>query len=385
MVAKEDYYEVLGVDRQADAEEIKKAYRKLAIKYHPDKNKDDKTAEESFKTVGEAYAVLSDPEKRARYDRFGHVDPGNMSGFGGGGGFDFDLSDALRIFMEGGFGNFSDLFGGGGHGFQGGRRAYRGSDLQISLKLKLEDIATGTTKKIKISKLKTCDECSGSGAAKGASPSRCPTCQGRGEVRRVSRSFLGQFVQASTCPQCSGTGEVIENKCSQCGGEGRQKGDVTLSVNIPAGVQSGNYLTLRGQGNAGLRGGPNGDVFIVIEEQQHKTFERHRDDVVYNLLLSFPQAALGDDIEVPTLSGRVKITVPSGVQHGKVLRLKGKGIKHLNGAGSGDQLVVVNLYTPTKLTPDERKIFQELAECEGVNPKEGERSFFGKVKEAFRS
>lgn len=378
-MAKQDYYEILGVDRQASADEIKKAYRKFAIKYHPDKNKGDKTAEEKFKEVGEAYAVLSDSEKRARYDRFGHVDPG-AGGFGGG-GFDFDLSDALRIFMEGGFGSFADLFGGGRAPH--GQRTFRGSDLQISLKLNLEDIATGTTKKIKISKLKVCDECSGSGAAKGSKPSTCPTCQGRGEVRRVTRSFLGQFVQASTCPQCNGTGQIIENMCSQCAGDGRYKGEVTLSVNIPAGVQSGNYLTLRGQGNAGLRGGPNGDVFIVIEEQRHKIFERHRDDVVYNLLLSFPQVALGDEVEVSTLSGRVKINVPSGVQHGKILRLRGKGIKHLNSPGSGDQLVVINLYTPTKLSPEERKLIQELSKCEGVKPKQGDKTFLGKVKDAF--
>jgi molecular chaperone DnaJ len=378
-VAKQDYYEILGVDRQASAEEIKKAYRKLAIKYHPDKNKGDKTAEAKFKEVGEAYAVLTDPDKRARYDRFGHADPG-MQGFGGG-GYDFDLSDALRIFMEGGFGSFSDLFGGGRA--SPGQRAFRGSDLQISLKLNLEDIATGTSKKIKISKLKTCDDCSGTGAAKGSKPTTCSTCQGRGEVRRVTRSFLGQFVQASSCPACNGTGQIIENKCTVCGGEGRHKGEVTLSVNIPAGVQNGNYLTLRGQGNAGLRSGPNGDVFIVIEEQPHKFFERHRDDVVYNLLLSFPQAALGDEVEVPSLSGRVKINVPAGVQHGKILRLRSKGIKHLNNPGSGDQLVVINLYTPTKLTPDERKLFEQLDKCEGIKPKPGQKTFFGKVKDAF--
>lgn len=379
-MAQKDYYDILGIDRQASADEIKKAYRKLAIRYHPDKNKGDKSAEEKFKEVGEAYAVLSDPEKRARYDRYGHAAPG-VGDFAG--GFDFDLSDALRIFMEGGFGSFADLFGGGRAYY--GERIQRGSDLQISLKLKLEDIAAGTTKKIKISRLKTCEECGGSGARKGSKPSSCPTCQGRGEIRRVTRSFLGQFIQTSTCPQCGGRGQIITDKCPTCNGEGRHKGDVTLSVNIPAGVQTGNYLTLRGQGNAGLRSGPAGDVFIVIEEQPHKIFERHGDDIVYRLLLSFPQAALGDDVEVPTLNGRVKINVPAGIQSGKILRLKGKGIRHLNSSGSGDQLVVVNLYTPTKLSSKERHLFEELAGCEGVKPSAEEKTFFGKVKDAFRA
>jgi molecular chaperone DnaJ len=382
-VAKKDFYEVLGVDRQATAEDIKKAYRKLAIKYHPDKNAGDKTAEEQFKEVSEAYAALSDPDKRARYDRFGHSAPEMTSGAPGG-GFDFDLSDALRIFMEGGFGSFADIFGGSGRaGFT--ERSLRGSDLQITLKLKLEDIATGATKKIKINKLKPCEQCEGTGAAKGSKPSTCPTCQGHGEIRRVSRSFLGQFVQTSTCPQCNGTGRIVVNKCPGCGGEGRIKGETTLSVNIPAGVQTGNYLTLRGEGNSGLQGGPSGDVFVVVEELKHDLFERHGDDVIYQLLLSFPQAALGTDIEIPTLSGRVKINVPAGIQAGKILRLKGKGIKHLNGSGTGDQLVVINLYTPMKLSPRERALFEELSRCEGIAPKPDDRGFFGKVKEAFKA
>jgi len=379
-VTKKDYYEILEVDRQASADEIKKAYRKLAIRYHPDKNKGDKEAEEKFKEVSEAYAVLSDPEKRARYDRYGHAAPG-MGDFAG--GFDFDLSDALRIFMEGGFGGFADIFGGGRPTYSG-ERATRGSDLQISLKLKLEDIASGTTKKIKISKLKSCDECGGSGAKKGSRPATCPDCHGRGEIRRVTRSFLGQFIQQSTCPRCGGSGQIIADKCPKCGGEGRYKGEVTLSVNIPAGVQTGNYLTLRRQGNAGLRGGPAGDVYVMIEEQPHDFFERHGDDIIYRMLISFPQAVLGDDVEVPTLNGRVRINIPPGIQAGKILRLKGKGIKHLNSAGSGDQLVVVNLYTPTKLSNEERKLFQELAKCEGVHPKESDRTFFSKVKGAFK-
>jgi molecular chaperone DnaJ len=379
-VSKADYYEILGVDRQASIDDIKKAYRKLAIKYHPDKNKGDKSAEERFKDVSEAYAVLADPEKRARYDRYGHAatGPGDFTG-----DFGFDLSDALRIFMEGGFGGFADFFGGGRSSFT--ERIQRGSDLQITLKLALEDIAEGTTKKIKIAKLRQCDSCGGSGAAKGSKSTACPSCQGRGQVRRVTRSFLGQVIQATTCPECLGTGKIIPEKCTECNGEGRFKGEVTLSVNIPAGVHGGNYLTLRGQGNVGPRGGPSGDVIVVIAEKQHDTFERHGDDIIYRMLVTFPQAALGDEVEVPTLNGRAKITIPAGIQSGKILRLKGKGIKHLNSAGSGDQLVVINLYTPTKLSSEERRLFEELAQCEGVKPGPGEKSFFGKMKDAFRA
>jgi len=378
-VAKKDYYEILGVEKQASAEEIKKAYRKLAIKYHPDKNKGDSSAEAKFKEIGEAYAVLSDPEKRARYDRFGHA---AMNGGGYSGGFDFDISDALRVFMEGGFG-FSDFFGGARASHS--ERIQRGSDLQITLKLNLEEIAEGVTKKIKISKLKTCELCNGSGAEKGSNPTTCPTCQGRGEVRRVTRSFLGQVVQSSICPNCGGTGQIITRKCPSCHGEGRIKGEATLSVDIPAGVQSGNYLTLRGQGNAGLRGGPSGDVIVVIKEKPHQIFERHGDDIVYRLIVTFPQAALGEEIEIPTINGRVKINIPAGVQSGKILRLRGKGVKHLNSSSSGDQLVIINLFTPTKLSPDERRIFKELATCEGIKPGADDKSFFKKVKGAFRT
>lgn len=377
-MVKTDYYEALGVDRQASQEDIKKAYRKLAIRYHPDKNTGDKEAEEKFKQVAEAYAVLSDPQKRANYDRFGQATPG-MGDFGE---FGFDLSDALRMFMEGGFGNFSDLFGGRANHSE---RMRRGSDLQIPLKLDLEDIAVGGTKKIKISRLKTCEVCNGTGAAKGTKPATCPTCRGRGEVRTVSRSFLGQFVQTSLCPQCGGTGEIVVNKCERCGGEGRYKGEVTLSVNIPAGVSAGNYLTLRGQGNAGLRGGPAGDVYVVIEEKPHEHFERQGDDIIYCLLISFPQAALGDEVEVPALIGRVKVTIPAGIQSGKVLRLKGKGIKHLNTAGTGDELVLVNVFVPTKLNPEERRLLQDLAQRENIQPQEEAKSFFRKFKDALRS
>jgi len=380
-MTKQDYYEILGVERGASAEEIKKAYRKLAIKYHPDKNKGDKEAEEKFKQVGEAYAVLADAQKRAQYDRFGHQAAGMGAG-GYSGGFDFDLSDALRIFMEGGLGNFSDFFGGGRVSRE--ERLRRGSDLQITLKLDLEDIARGETKKIKLSRLKPCEECNATGGARGSKPTVCTTCHGRGEVRHVSRSFLGQFVQTSTCPACGGVGEIILDKCLRCAGEGRVKGEVTLSVNIPAGVTSGNYLTLRGQGNAGLRGGPAGDVFVVVEEKPHEIFERHGDDILYRLLLTFPQAALGDEVEVPTLNGRVKVTIPEAIQAGKVLRLKGKGIKHLNISGSGDQLILVNIYTPTKLNARERRLLEELSQCEGIKPQEDEKSFFRKVKDTLK-
>jgi molecular chaperone DnaJ len=378
-MVKSNYYEILGVDRQAELEEIKKSYRKLAIRFHPDKNKGDKEAEDKFKQVAEAYAVLSDPQKRANYDRFGQTSPGT----GDFNDFGFDLSDALRVFMEGGFGSFTDFFGGGRAGY--GDKLRRGSDLQIPLKLDLEDVATGGVKKIKISRLKTCEVCQGSGSAQGSKPTACPTCQGRGEVRHVTRSFLGQFVQTSICPQCGGSGEIVTNKCTRCEGEGRFKGEVTLSVNIPAGVSTGNYLTLRGQGNAGLRGGPAGDVYVVIEEKPHEHFERHGDDILYRLLISYPQAALGDEVEVPALNSRVNVTIPPGMESGKVLRLKNKGIKHLNGTGSGDELVMVSVYIPTKLTPEERRLLEELTQHNGFKPQEEAKSFFRKFKDSLRT
>lgn len=374
----QDYYDVLEVPRNADANDIKKAYRKLAMQHHPDKNPGDQQAEEKFKLVSEAYEILKDPEKRRRYDQFGK--PGIKGGFENFGGFDFDLGDALRTFMSAGFG-FGDLFGSPGQ--RGSRRTRtRGSDLQIHLELTLEEIAAGVTKKLKLKRYVKCDSCDGNGLKKGSSSSACPLCQGAGEIRQSSRTIFGQFINVTTCSQCNGEGKIVKDPCSKCSGEGRVKNESTITVNIPAGVATGNYLSLRGEGHAGPRGGPAGDAIILIEEMEHPLFERHGDDILYELYLSFSQAALGDQVEVPTLNGKAGLTIASGTQNGKILRMRGKGIPHLNQSGRGDQLIRILLWTPTKLSEKEKNLFYQLADCEGIRPPAGDKSFFRKVKEA---
>jgi len=379
-MTKRDYYEVLGVSRDATEEEIKKAYRRLAMEYHPDRNPGSKEAEEKFKELAEAYEVLRDPEKRRRYDLYGieGLKAGGYEGFGGFGA-GFDLSDALRIFMSEGFG-FGDLFG-MGRG-ERGREAPRGTDLQIRLKLTLEEIAEGVEKKLKVKKLIRCPNCQGSGAKPGSTPTTCPYCRGTGEVRQVSRSIFGQFVSITTCGHCGGDGKIITDRCSLCNGEGRVRGESTLTVKIPAGVTTGNYITLHGEGNVGPRGSPAGDAVIVIEEEDHELFERHGDDILFDLRITFPQAALGDEVEVPTLNGRVKLTLPAGTQSGKMFRLRGKGISHLHSHGRGDQLVRVLVWTPTKLSDRERELLEQLARCEGMKPPGQGKSFFKKMKDA---
>lgn len=377
MSNKRDYYEVLGVDRTASADEIKKAYRKLAVKYHPDKNPGDKEAEAKFKEVAEAYSVLSDSQKRQNYDRFGHQMPG-----GGFGGFDFggfDISDALRQFMEQGFG-FGDIFGGGG---TRRRRVNRkGSDLQVKLRLTLEEIATGVKKKIKIKRQMTCEECNGTGSAKYSRTVACPVCKGSGELRQVSQSLFGQMVNVTTCHRCRGEGQIIENPCHACNGEGRAPASKTIEINVPAGVASGNYIPLEGEGNMGLRGGPAGDLIVYIEEVKHDTFERHGDDVIMVLPVSFPRAALGGQIEIPTLTGKAKLNLTPGTQSGKILRMRGKGIPHLRGAGIGDQLVQVQVYVPTRLNAKEKQLINELETSENLQPQKDEhKNIFVKFKE----
>jgi molecular chaperone DnaJ len=380
-MAKRDYYEVLGLSREASEEEVKKAYRKLALQYHPDKNPGNKEAEDKFKEATEAYEILKDPQKRSTYDQFGHA---GLSGAGGFGGFDFqsfDLSDALRAFMRdfGGFGGiFDDFFG----TTTRTRRGYqRGQDLQVRLKLSLEEIAAGVEKKIKLKNLQKCEECEGSGAAKGSSKKTCPKCQGTGQVRRVSRSIFGQFVNVATCDYCSGEGAIIESPCPTCRGEGRTKGASTISVKIPPGVTTGNYIQMRSAGNVGHRGGPAGDVIILIEEEDHKDFQRRGDDIVHETLISFTQAALGDQIPIPTLDGKVELKIPPGTQSGKIFKLKGKGIPHLHGYGKGDELVRVLVWVPTKLSSEEKKLLDELASKENLKPPAGDKSFFEKLKE----
>jgi molecular chaperone DnaJ len=374
-MADQDYYQILGVGRNADVNEIKKAYRQLAMKYHPDKKPGDKEAEEKFKKIGEAYAVLSDPQKRRQYDQFGSA---GMRGFGGFGGFGtsggFDPFDIFREVFGGGFG---DIFG---MGSTGRRRssAMRGSDLQIRLKLTLEEIATGINKKIKLKKLVRCDMCSGSGLKPGTSKVACSVCHGAGEVAYRQ----GFFTVNRTCSHCQGEGQVIQHPCTKCNGDGRIKAETALDLDVPAGVSEGQYLTVQNAGNAGARGGPNGDVIVVIEEIEHEHFERHGDDIVYHLPLSFTQVALGDEVEVPTLGGKAKINIAPGTQSEKILRMKGKGIPHLNSYGSGDQLIRVSVWTPTKITEEEKKLLQELAKHENMYPQKDDKSFFKRMKEA---
>ncbi|MCL4306175.1 molecular chaperone DnaJ [bacterium] len=380
-MAKRDYYEVLGVNRGATQEEIKKAYRKLAMQYHPDRNKGDATAEEKFKEVGEAYAVLSDQDKRAQYDRFGHA----MAGGGfrpgqQGGSFEFDLSDALRQFMEGGM--FGDFFGQSRGGGRGSARV-RGNDLQLKLSLTLEEISEGVRKTIRVKRLRPCETCKGSGAASGSAPTECPTCRGQGQVRQVSRTILGQFVNVQTCPQCHGEGKVVANPCKTCNGEGRVRVEDTIHVDIPAGVASGQYLTLRGEGHSGPRNGPAGDLIVLIEERDHEYFERDGDNIIYKLRVSIPQLLLGDTVEVPTLSGKAQLKLEAGLTPGKILRMRGKGLPALNGYGRGDQLVEIDLHVPRKLSSTERGMIEKLRDSENFKVQTNEKGFFGRVKEAF--
>jgi len=375
---KRDYYEILGVDKNATKDDIKKAYKKLALKFHPDRNKGDKDSEEKFKEVGEAYSVLSDDNKRAKYDRFGHE---GVRGGSGAGGFDFsgfNFGDAESIFEQ---------FFGGGFGSSSRRRSSsglkKGTDIQISIKLTLEEIAGETTKKIKLNKYVKCSNCNGSGAKNISSKSKCSTCSGTGEIRTVQRSILGQFVNVSPCQHCDGTGEVILEKCPMCSGEGRVREDKTVSVTIPAGVSEGQYLTLSGEGNSGKRGGPNGDLIVIIQEKEHKFFHRDRENLYYDLQLSVPQAVIGTDIEVPVIEGKVKLKVPSGTQSGKKLLLKGKGLPVLNGYGNGDLIVRITIWIPGKLSKKTRDMFESLNELEELKPKSAEKGFFEKIKDRF--
>ncbi len=378
-MTKRDYYEILGVRRDATEEEIKRAYRKLAMEYHPDRNPGDKQAEEKFKEVAEAYEVLKDPEKRRRYDTYGHA--GVKGGYADFMDFEFDLADALRTFMSEGFG-FAEFFG-MGKGHSRTSRKVRGSDLQVRVALTLEEIASGVTKKIKLKKLVRCQACSGSGVKRGSQPEVCQRCHGTGEIRNVSRSIFGQFINVTTCPQCNGEGRIIRDFCESCGGEGRVQGESVVTVEIPAGVSSGNYITLRGEGSVGPQGGPPGDVLVFIDEKEHEYFERHGDDILYDLHISFPQAALGARIEIPTLNGKAELEIAPGTQSGKILRMRGKGIPHLRGHGRGDQLVRIQVWTPTRLSKEERDLLKKLAEYENIHPPKSQKGFFKKIKEVF--
>lgn len=385
-MSKRDYYEVLGVAKSASADEIKKAYRKIALQYHPDRNPGDKEAEEKFKEAAEAYDVLSNPDKKAQYDRFGHAGMGGAAGGGFGGG--------MR--MEDIFQNFGDVFGDDmfgsffGGGRQGGRRqGTRGANLRVKLKMNYSEIAHGATKKIKVKKYIPCDVCHGSGAKDKSSVQTCSTCGGSGQVRRVTNTFLGQMQTVTTCPTCNGEGTQITAKCGNCKGEGRMYGEEMLTLDIPAGVQEGMQLSMGGRGNAGERGGPPGDLLILIEEEKHPNLKRHDLDVVHHLHLSFPEVVLGTNVEVPTIDGRAKIKIPAGTQSGKIFRLKGKGFPAFQSYEKGDELVEVNVWSPQHLSDEEKEILDKLKESPnfqpGANAGSGreDKSFFDKIKDAF--
>ncbi len=386
MSTKRDYYEILGVTKSASADEIKKAYRKTAMQFHPDRNPGDKAAEEKFKEAAEAYEILSDADKRAKYDRFGHqaFGPGTGGGgFRGGGGF-----SAEDIFSQFGDDIFGSFFGGGGGGRQssGGRpTGQRGSNLRIKMKLTFEEIAKGVTKNVKVKKHVVCGTCDGSGAKDKGSVQTCKTCNGNGQVKRVTNTFLGQMQTVTTCPTCNGEGTTVTAKCGSCRGEGRVYGEETISIDIPAGVQEGMQLSMGGKGNAGERGGANGDLIIQIEEEAHAELVRDGLNVAFDLHISFTDAVFGTNVEVPTIDGRAKIKIPAGTQSGKILRLRSKGFPEVQGYNRGDQLIYVNVWTPQELTSDERALLEKLSNSNNFkpNPDKNNKSFFERVKEAF--
>ncbi len=387
-MAKRDYYEVLGVDKNADATVIKKAYRKTAMKYHPDRNPDDKRAEEKFKEAAEAYEILSDGDKKARYDRYGHagVDPnmGGRGGFQGSMTMDDIFSQFGDIFGDSGS-PFESFFGGQRSGRSGTRSGQKGSNLRIKVALSLEEIEAGVTKKIKVRKQKTCDICSGSGAKDKSSVKSCGTCGGSGYVRQIKSTFLGQMQTTSACPTCGGAGTQVTAKCNNCRGEGRLNGEETIEIDIPAGVEHGMQLSMRGKGNAGKNGGAKGDLLINIEEKPHEHFSRDGQNIIYDLYINFADAALGTSLEVPTLGKDVKIKVPPGTQAGKIFRLREKGLPSVQSYGKGDQLININIWTPKKLNDEERKLLEKLKVMPNFKPDPGknEKGFFDRMKDYF--
>lgn len=389
-MSKRDFYEILGVSKSSTQDEIKKAYRKVAMQYHPDRNPGDKAAEEKFKEAAEAYEILSDADKRAQYDRFGHQAFG--PGRGGGGGFSGGGMNMDDIFSQFGdiFGDespFGSFFGGGGRRSSGGGRARgtRGSNLRVKIKLNYEEIAKGAQKTIKVKKYVICNTCSGSGAKDKNSVQNCGTCGGSGQVRRVQNTFLGQMQTVTTCPTCNGEGSTVTHKCTACKGDGRVYGEETLSIDIPAGVQEGMQLSLSGKGNAGERGGAAGDLIVLIEEEAHPQLHRDGLNVAFDLHISIPDAVFGTQVEVPTIDGRAKIKIPAGTQSGKIFRLKGKGFPNVNSYEKGDQLIQINVWTPQHVSSSEKEMLEKLQHSENFKPKpdKSDKSFFDKVREMF--
>jgi len=381
-VSKRDYYEVLGVSRDASEAEIKKAYRKLAIKHHPDKNPENSEAEAKFKEAAEAYSILSEPQKKQQYDQFGHSGMRGAGGFRGGGG---------GMSMEDIFEHFGDVFGGShpfesffGGGRRGGRYVNRGSNLRIKVKLTIQEITNGIEKKIKVNKYVNCNTCDCTGSKDG-STQNCGTCGGAGQVSRIANTILGQMQTTSTCPACQGEGQVVANKCTTCHGEGRTRSEEIININIPAGVTGGMQLSMSGHGNLGERGGPAGDLIILIEETEDELLKRDGNNLIYDLYISFPDAALGNTVDVPTIDGKARIKIEPGTQSGKILRLRGKGIQDVNSYGKGDQLIHINIWTPRQLSKEEKQMLENLKGSSNFkpNPTRHDKGFFERMKEYF--
>src|SRR5690242_5820599 len=371
-----DYYSVLGVARDASDDDIKKAYRKLAMQYHPDRNNGSKEAEERFKEITEAYDILGNREKRTTYDRYGEA---GLRGGGFGGFHHVDLSEALGIFMRdfGGFAGLDEIFGGR---LRGGVRA--GADVKVTIPLTLAEVATGVEKTFTVKLLDPCDRCEGTGAEPGTAPVRCATCGGTGEVRRAQRSFFGQFVSVAPCPTCAGQGKTIEAVCKKCRGEGRVRGEHTIPLEIPAGVSTGQYMTLRGMGSVGPRGGPRGDILVVFDVEEDPRFERDGADLFTEVLVTYPQLVLGADVDVPLVTGSFTLRVPAGTQSGQVFHIRGRGLPRVNSSGTGDMQVRVQMWTPQSLTNEQEALVKQLAGLETVPPVPREKGFWSKVKEA---
>jgi molecular chaperone DnaJ len=388
-MSKRDFYEILGVSKSSSADEIKKAYRKVAMQFHPDRNPGDKAAEEKFKEAAEAYEILSDADKKAKYDRFGHQAFGPGTGGGGYSGGGMDMNDIFSQFGDV-FGDdmFGGFFGGGQSRSRGGAKArgQRGSNLRIKLKMNYEEIANGVNKQVKVKKHVLCTTCGGNGAKDSSSVQTCGTCKGSGQVRKVTNTFLGQMQTVNTCPTCNGEGSTVTAKCTPCKGEGRVYGEETISIDIPAGVQDGMQLSMSGKGNAGERGGASGDLIIMIEEEQHESLHRDGLNVSFDLYITIPDAIFGTSVEVPTIDGRAKIKIPAGTQSGKIFRLKGKGFPEVQGYAKGDQLIHVNIWTPQEVSEEEKIALNKMQESENFKPKpvKGDKSFYDKVKEAFK-